>query len=68
LRKKRALGEDVEEEARIVACCRGPYCVYAIQAVERLNRRGIAAPRIGDGVAEWRAAGLAVAVTEEHAL
>lgn len=68
--------EDVERWAktaktskrkRVVAYCRGPYCVYAIQAVAKLNRRGIAATRIEDGVAEWRAAGLAVAVTEEHA-
>jgi ArsR family transcriptional regulator len=50
-----------------IAYCRGPYCVYAIQAVEKLNRRGIAATRIEDGVAEWRAAGLTVALAEEHA-
>jgi rhodanese-related sulfurtransferase len=42
---------------KIVAYCRGPYCVYAIQAVAALRRRGIAALRSEDGVVEWRAAG-----------
>lgn len=45
----------------IVAYCRGPYCVYAIQAVTELQRRGLRATRAGDGVPEWRAAGLPVA-------
>jgi rhodanese-related sulfurtransferase/DNA-binding transcriptional ArsR family regulator len=44
----------------VVAYCRGPYCVYAVKAVEKLKKRGLAASRIEDGVAEWRAAGLSV--------
>ena len=42
---------------QIVAYCRGPYCVYAIQAVVELKKRGLRAIRAEDGVAEWRAAG-----------
>ena len=42
---------------QIVAYCRGPYCVYAIQAVAELTKRGLRAARSDDGVAEWRAAG-----------
>jgi rhodanese-related sulfurtransferase len=42
---------------QIVAYCRGPYCVYAVQAVAELARRGLRAARFEDGVAEWRAAG-----------
>ena len=42
----------------VVAYCRGPYCVYALQAVARLRKRGITAVRTEDGVSEWRAAGL----------
>ncbi len=45
---------------QIVAYCRGPYCVYAIQAVTQLQRRGLRAVRAEDGVPEWRAAGLPV--------
>jgi rhodanese-related sulfurtransferase len=46
---------------QIVAYCRGPYCVYAIQAVAALQRRGLRATRAEVGVPEWRAAGLSVA-------
>ena len=45
---------------QIVAYCRGPYCVYALQAVSELTKRGLRATRTEDGVAEWRAAGLPV--------
>jgi rhodanese-related sulfurtransferase/DNA-binding transcriptional ArsR family regulator len=42
---------------QIVAYCRGPYCVYALQAVAELRRRGRRAVCFREGVAEWRAAG-----------
>ena len=48
---------------QIVAYCRGPYCVYALQAVEELRKRGLRALRSEDGIAEWRAAGLSVATS-----
>jgi rhodanese-related sulfurtransferase/DNA-binding transcriptional ArsR family regulator len=44
----------------IVAYCRGPYCVYAAQAVRFLRARGIPARRLEDGLPEWRLAGLPV--------
>ncbi len=44
----------------IVAYCRGPYCVLAVQAVEVLRSHGLRAVRLEDGVAEWRARGLSV--------
>jgi len=44
----------------IVAYCRGPYCVYAIEAVTELKKRGLRATRAADGVAEWAAAGYAI--------
>lgn len=49
----------------IVAYCRGPYCVLAPQAVERLRAKGYKARRLADGMPEWRLAGLPVAVGEE---
>jgi rhodanese-related sulfurtransferase len=48
------------KKQQVVAYCRGPYCVYALQAVEALRKKGIDAVRAEDGVSEWRAAGLPV--------
>ena len=45
---------------RIVAYCRGPYCVLAAEAVRLLRRRGLDAVRLKEGYPEWRDAGLPV--------
>jgi rhodanese-related sulfurtransferase len=47
--------------ADIVAYCRGPYCVYADEAVRELTRKGFRARRLIDGFPEWKRAGLPVA-------
>lgn len=47
----------------VVAYCRGPYCVFAHEAVRVLRSAGYAARRLEDGLPEWRQAGLAVAVS-----
>ena len=52
------------KRSQIVAYCRGPYCVLAPQAVERLRSKGYKARRLVDGMPEWRLAGLPVAVGE----
>lgn len=44
----------------IVAYCRGRYCVYALDAVAFLRRRGYRAVRFEDSVADWREAGFSV--------
>lgn len=41
----------------VVAYCRGPWCVLAIDAVSALRSAGFRATRLDAGVAEWRAAG-----------
>lgn len=41
----------------IIAYCRGPYCVYAHQAVARLRHLGLNARRLEGGLPEWRAEG-----------
>ena len=41
----------------IVAYCRGPYCVYADQAVRTLITQGQAARRLEDGLPEWERSG-----------
>ena len=45
----------------VVAYCRGPYCVYADDAVRELRRRGVPARRLQDGYPEWVDAGLPTA-------
>jgi rhodanese-related sulfurtransferase len=47
------LGE-LPPEVEVVAYCRGPYCVYAHQAVRSLQAAGRRARRLGDGWPEWR--------------
>jgi rhodanese-related sulfurtransferase/DNA-binding MarR family transcriptional regulator len=46
----------------IVAYCRGPYCVLAAQAVALLREHGFRAIRLEDGVVDWRAHGLPIAI------
>ncbi len=46
----------------IVAYCRGPYCVLAIQAVEVLRANGFPAVRLEEGIQDWRTMGFSVAV------
>lgn len=53
-------------DKRIVAYCRGPYCVLAVEAVERLRRRGFDAVRLEDGVREWQERGLPVEYAESR--
>jgi rhodanese-related sulfurtransferase len=57
-RHLRALPKHTE----VVAYCRGPYCVYADDAVRELNRKGFRARRLIDGYPEWKRAGLPIAV------
>ncbi|MGH9179950.1 MAG: ArsR/SmtB family transcription factor [Acidimicrobiales bacterium] len=49
------------KNADVVAYCRGPYCVYADEAVRELNRKGFRARRLIDGFPEWKRSGLPVA-------
>ncbi len=50
----------------IVAYCRGPYCVLAVEAVERLRARGFDAIRLEDGVRDWRAHGHELETTAQE--
>lgn len=51
-------------DKEIVAYCRGPYCVLAVEAVDRLRREGFTAVRLEDGVREWNEHGLPVEYAE----
>ena len=56
---KRRLAE-LPKSREIVAYCRGPYCVFAVEAVKLLRARGFKATRMEDGVPDWRARGLPI--------
>lgn len=53
---------DLDKAHEIVAYCRGPYCVLSFEAVAALRHKGYSARRLEDGLPEWRAAGLPIAV------
>ena len=52
---------ELPRDREIVAYCRGPYCVFADDAVRLLRRRGRLARRLEDGFPEWQRADLPVA-------
>lgn len=49
------------DDREVIAYCRGPYCVYADDAVRWLIAQGRRARRFTDGLPEWRRAGGPVA-------
>jgi len=62
--KKKLTG--LPRDREIVAYCRGPYCVLAVEAVEMLRKKGFTATRLEDGVPDWRARGLPVEAGRER--
>jgi rhodanese-related sulfurtransferase len=48
---------ELPKDREVVAYCRGPYCVMAVEAVELLCRKGFRAQRMEQGILEWRARG-----------
>jgi rhodanese-related sulfurtransferase len=53
----------LDPQQELVAYCRGPYCVYADDAVRLLRARGLKARRLDVGFPEWRRARLPVETT-----
>jgi rhodanese-related sulfurtransferase/DNA-binding transcriptional ArsR family regulator len=49
---------ELSRAREVVAYCRGPYCVLAVEAVKLLRRKGFKALRLGDGILDWSALGL----------
>ena len=52
---------DIPDGAEVVAYCRGPFCVFADEAVRLLSRKGFSTARLEDGFPEWNEAHLPVA-------
>jgi rhodanese-related sulfurtransferase/DNA-binding transcriptional ArsR family regulator len=57
------LAPKLAKRREVVAYCRGPYCVYADDAVRLLRARGMKARRLDVGYPEWQRAGRAVETT-----
>jgi rhodanese-related sulfurtransferase len=55
-----SIAPSLPKRREVVAYCRGPYCVYADEAVRLLRARGVRARRLDVGFPEWRRAGLPV--------
>lgn len=53
---------ELPHEKEIVAYCRGPYCVFADEAVTLLRIHGYNARRLEQGLPDWRALGLPVEI------
>jgi rhodanese-related sulfurtransferase len=60
LEQLKSIVPDLPKRRELVAYCRGPYCVYADDAVRLLRARGLKARRLDVGFPEWRRAGLPV--------
>jgi rhodanese-related sulfurtransferase/DNA-binding transcriptional ArsR family regulator len=52
--------KELPKKNEIVAYCRGPFCVYADEAVVILNRAGFKAKRLEEGFPDWHLLGLPV--------
>lgn len=57
---------ELPKNREVVAYCRGPYCVMAIEAVEVLQRHGYRATRMEQGVLEWRSRGWRIEATRKR--
>lgn len=54
---------NLPKRREVVAYCRGPYCVLAVEAVKLLREHGFRAIRLEDGVLDWASHGLKVAAS-----
>lgn len=65
LKKLRRHLSELPHGQEIVAYCRGPYCVLAMEAVEMLRAKGFHAVRLEEGIQDLRAMGFPIAVGEQ---
>jgi rhodanese-related sulfurtransferase len=57
---------ELPETRKIVAYCRGPYCLFADEAVDILSAHGFTAARYIEGYPEWAAAGLPTGRSDQN--
>ena len=59
--------KELPRSREVVAYCRGPYCVMAVEAVAFLRKQGFKAQRMEHGVVDWRARGWRVEAERDGA-
>lgn len=59
---------ELPHDQEIVAYCRGPYCVFADEAVAVLHAHGYQARRLEEGVPDWHQRGLPLVIEKEQQL
>jgi rhodanese-related sulfurtransferase len=52
--------DELSRQQEIIAYCRGPYCVFADEAVALLQKHGYRARRLVEGLPDWQALNLPV--------
>lgn len=52
--------KELPKRSEIIAYCRGPFCVFADEAVALLNKAGFKAMRLEEGFPDWQVMGLPV--------
>lgn len=55
--------KELPEENEIIAYCRGPFCVFADEAVELLAQKGFSVKRLEEGYPDWVLEGLPVEIS-----
>ena len=55
---------ELPKNTEIVAYCRGPFCLFAEEAVQLLKSKGRKVSKLLDGVAEWTSAGMPLEAKE----
>jgi rhodanese-related sulfurtransferase/DNA-binding transcriptional ArsR family regulator len=56
---------ELPKSREVIAYCRGPYCLYSLDAVTLLRKHGYRARRADEGMPDWRASGFPVALGVE---
>ena len=56
----------LQKNKEYVAYCRGPFCVFADEAVHLLTKKGFKAKRLTEGFPDWKMKGLPVESAEEY--
>jgi len=53
---------ELKKTKQYIAYCRGPFCVFADEAVQLLAKKGFSAKRLDEGFPDWKIKGLPVAI------
>lgn len=48
---------ELPRHREVIAYCRGPYCIMAVEAAVWLRKKGFRARRLEEGIPDWRASG-----------